>query len=317
MPPTLSAISPSQGPTTGGTTVTLTGTGLTGSTSVRFDKAPASFTVNSATQITAVTPADSAGAVPVTVISPSGTSNAVTFTYVAAAVPVVTAVAPNNGPASGGTSVTITGTGFTGATAVRFADLAGDVVHRQLGHPDHRCDTERKPRRRHGHSDHARGHQRRFRRLLLLLRRVSRTDRCQPGAGPDVRGNGGNADRVRSAQRERGPLRGHERHLLHRGVIDTDHGHRATGYGKHPDHGDHPGRHEQPAALRLRPRSHTHRPRARQRTDFHAARSSLSPARIWPPRRRSPSAPRSPPSRSSPTHRSRPRHLPGPPVRCR
>ncbi|MFD4925663.1 IPT/TIG domain-containing protein [Streptomyces goshikiensis] len=123
MPPTLSAISPSQGPTTGGTTVTLTGTGLTGSTSVRFDKAPVSFTVNSATQITAVTPADSAGAVPVTVISPSGTSNAVTFTYVAAAVPVVTAVAPNNGPASGGTSVTITGTGFTGATAVRFADL--------------------------------------------------------------------------------------------------------------------------------------------------------------------------------------------------
>ncbi|MFE9845102.1 IPT/TIG domain-containing protein, partial [Streptomyces goshikiensis] len=60
MPPTLSAISPSQGPTTGGTTVTLTGAGLTGATSVRFGKTPASFTVNSATQITAVTPADSA-----------------------------------------------------------------------------------------------------------------------------------------------------------------------------------------------------------------------------------------------------------------
>ncbi|MFF4457812.1 IPT/TIG domain-containing protein [Streptomyces goshikiensis] len=123
MPPTLSAISPSQGPTTGGTTVTLTGTGLTGSTSVRFSSTSAPFTVNSATQITVVSPVGSAGAVPVTVVSPTGTSNALTFTYVVAAVPVVTAVAPNNGPTSGGTSVTITGTGFTGATAVRFADV--------------------------------------------------------------------------------------------------------------------------------------------------------------------------------------------------
>ncbi|WP_329468353.1 IPT/TIG domain-containing protein [Streptomyces sp. NBC_01431] len=123
MPPTLSAISPSLGPTTGGTTVTLTGTGLTGSTSVRFASTPATFTVNSATQITADSPVGSAGAVAVTVVSPAGTSNAVTFTYVAAVVPVVTAVAPNNGPTSGGTSVTITGTGFTGATAVRFADV--------------------------------------------------------------------------------------------------------------------------------------------------------------------------------------------------
>ncbi|MFD6023921.1 IPT/TIG domain-containing protein [Streptomyces griseoluteus] len=123
MPPTLSTVSPAQGPTTGGTAVTLTGTGLTGATAVRFGSTPASYTVNSATQITAVSPAGSAGPVGVTVVSPTGTSNAVTFTYVAAAVPVVTAVTPDSGPTSGGTSVVITGTGFTGASAVRFGGV--------------------------------------------------------------------------------------------------------------------------------------------------------------------------------------------------
>ncbi|MEU0009244.1 IPT/TIG domain-containing protein [Streptomyces sp. NPDC006314] len=122
MSPTISAINPAQGPTTGGTAVTLTGTGMTGATAVRFGSTPASYTVNSATQITAVSPAGSTGAVAVTVVSPTGTSNAVTFTYLTAVVPVVTAVVPSSGPTSGGTSVTITGTGFTGTTAVRFAD---------------------------------------------------------------------------------------------------------------------------------------------------------------------------------------------------
>ncbi|MGW2207885.1 IPT/TIG domain-containing protein [Streptomyces sp. NPDC001781] len=124
MPPTLSTANPTQGPTTGGTAVTLTGTGLTGATAVRFGSTAASYTVNSATQITAVSPAGSAGPVAVTVVSPTGTSNSVTFTYVAAAVPVVTAVTPDSGPASGGTTVVITGTGFTGASAVRFGGVA-------------------------------------------------------------------------------------------------------------------------------------------------------------------------------------------------
>ncbi|WP_381791491.1 IPT/TIG domain-containing protein [Streptomyces niveus] len=75
MPPTISTINPSQGPTTGGTTLTLTltGTGMTGSTAVRFGSTNASsVTVNSATQITAVTPAGSIGAAVVTVTTPGG-----------------------------------------------------------------------------------------------------------------------------------------------------------------------------------------------------------------------------------------------------
>ena len=45
-------------------------------------------------------------------------SNATAYTYVAA--PTVTSVSPNSGPIAGGTSVTITGTNFSNATAVTF-----------------------------------------------------------------------------------------------------------------------------------------------------------------------------------------------------
>jgi hypothetical protein len=53
--------------------------------------------------------------VDVRVTTTGGTSAAVAgdrFTYVAA--PAVTSISPTSGPAAGGTSVTITGTGFYG-----------------------------------------------------------------------------------------------------------------------------------------------------------------------------------------------------------
>lgn len=124
MPPTINTINPSQGPTTGGTTVTLTGTGMTGSTGVRFGSTNApSFVVNSATQITTVSPPRAAGAAAVIVLHPTGNSNSVTFTYVVSQVPVVTGVSPSSGPTAGGTNVTLTGTGFTGASSVTFGGV--------------------------------------------------------------------------------------------------------------------------------------------------------------------------------------------------
>ncbi len=45
-----------------------------------------------------------------------------------AALPVITAVAPGSGPLSGGNTVTITGTGFTGATSVTFGGTAGSSL---------------------------------------------------------------------------------------------------------------------------------------------------------------------------------------------
>ncbi|MEV0033900.1 IPT/TIG domain-containing protein [Nocardia sp. NPDC050793] len=119
--PILLLLIPNSGPSAGGTTVTVTGVGLSGATGVSFGATPAtSFTVVSDTQITAVSPAG-VGTVPVTVTTAAGTSNGLPFTYGSVpAIPVVASISPNSGPSVGGTLVILTGTGFTGATAVSF-----------------------------------------------------------------------------------------------------------------------------------------------------------------------------------------------------
>jgi hypothetical protein len=118
-PPTCTKTEPLGGPASGGTSVTITGTGFTGATAVKFGSNNATnITVNSESSITAVSPAGTA-TVDVTVTTPAGTSptgSADQFTYG----PTVTKVEPNRGSPAGGTTVTITGTGFTGATAVKF-----------------------------------------------------------------------------------------------------------------------------------------------------------------------------------------------------
>ena len=72
--PSVVAVTPSTGPASGGTTVTISGTNLSGATAVHFGSAPAaSFAVTSASAITAVAPAGT-GTVDVTVTTPAGTS---------------------------------------------------------------------------------------------------------------------------------------------------------------------------------------------------------------------------------------------------
>ncbi|WP_460504358.1 IPT/TIG domain-containing protein, partial [Hymenobacter agri] len=97
-----------------------TGTNLTGATAVSFNGTAATFTVNSATQITATVPAGATTG-PVTVTTPAGASNGLTFTVTTPA-PVISSLSPTSGTV--GTSVVITGTGFTGATAVSFNGTA-------------------------------------------------------------------------------------------------------------------------------------------------------------------------------------------------
>ncbi|WP_204249175.1 IPT/TIG domain-containing protein, partial [Nocardia arizonensis] len=53
-----------------------------------------------------------------TVTTVGGTSNGVAYTYVP--VPTLITVVPNVGPVAGGTTVILTGTDLTGATAVDF-----------------------------------------------------------------------------------------------------------------------------------------------------------------------------------------------------
>ncbi|HEY4947424.1 MAG TPA: IPT/TIG domain-containing protein, partial [Acidimicrobiales bacterium] len=120
--PTVGTVSPASGPEAGGTSVTISGNHLTAAREVSFGAVVSTqVTVVSDTEITAVSPPGAAGTVDVTVATPYGTSipsGADHFTYVAA--PVVTSVTPPSGGIGGGTSVTITGSGFTGATAVAF-----------------------------------------------------------------------------------------------------------------------------------------------------------------------------------------------------
>lgn len=119
--PAVTSVSPATGSTAGGQSVTITGTGLAGATGVAFGGSSATFTAVSDTTVTATAPAHSAGAVDVTVTTAGGTSPAVpldTFTYVAT--PAVSSVSPAAGPVAGGQSVTVSGSGFTGASAVTF-----------------------------------------------------------------------------------------------------------------------------------------------------------------------------------------------------
>ena len=70
-------------------------------------------------QLTVTVPAGAAaGPVGVSVTTAGGTNNGLTYTYVDA--PTVTTLTPDSGPTSGGTAVTIAGTGFTTTQSVTF-----------------------------------------------------------------------------------------------------------------------------------------------------------------------------------------------------
>jgi hypothetical protein len=118
--PTLTGIDPASGPV--GTSVKLTGTGLSGASAVRFNGVAASFSVDSATQITATVPAGATSGT-VSVTTPGGSVTSVaSFSVTPSPAPTLSGFAPGSGPV--GASVTLTGTGFIGAGAVAFSGAA-------------------------------------------------------------------------------------------------------------------------------------------------------------------------------------------------
>jgi hypothetical protein len=123
----VSGISPASGPAAGGTPVTITGSGFTQAGLVSFGSTDINnFTVVSDTQIKVNSPPGS-GTVDVTVTTPLHTSAHVAedkFTYYPA--PTVSGISPASGPA--GTTVTITGSGFTKDSAVSFGSTAASNV---------------------------------------------------------------------------------------------------------------------------------------------------------------------------------------------
>ena len=124
--PAVTGVSPNTGPTRGGTTVTITGTGLLFPTAVKFGTANATVVSNSDTQIVVSAPAVAQSTVDVTVTTAGGTSalsSADTYIYVAP-VPAITALDPPSGGPLGGSSIVIHGSGFSFATAVKFGTTA-------------------------------------------------------------------------------------------------------------------------------------------------------------------------------------------------
>jgi len=131
--PTITKLSPTKGPAAGGTKVTITGTNFSGATSVKFGLVSATVVeVKSATSITATSPAEVAKAVDVTVTTPEGTTAISSVDQFKFGPPTVTKLSPNSGPMAGGTSVTVTGTGFglgTEATLFEFGTTEATTVN--------------------------------------------------------------------------------------------------------------------------------------------------------------------------------------------
>ncbi len=123
----VTGLSVTAGSTAGGEAETISGSGFTNATTVDFGSTSVSFTVVNDNTIAVTTPQDAVTANPtvdVTVSSSEGTSSTSTadqFTYT---LPTVTGLSVTDGPATGGTSLTISGVGFLGATAVDVGTVA-------------------------------------------------------------------------------------------------------------------------------------------------------------------------------------------------
>jgi hypothetical protein len=116
--PTITSVAPSAGPLIGGSTLTITGTDLTNASAVTVGgNACTPYTVVSATEITCLLPAGTAGSADVAVTTPGGSAtDPAAYDYLP--IPTITSVSPAAGPLSGGGTLTIIGTGFTGANAL-------------------------------------------------------------------------------------------------------------------------------------------------------------------------------------------------------
>jgi hypothetical protein len=129
--PSVSAISPAEGSTLAGTSVTITGSGFVSGATVKIGNRATAVQVVSATEITAKTASDAAGSEEVVVTDANGVSSGgPSYRYVAPPPPVVSSITPTEGSTHAGTNVTITGSGFVSGATVKIGSrlTAVDVV---------------------------------------------------------------------------------------------------------------------------------------------------------------------------------------------
>jgi hypothetical protein len=121
---TLTSVSPNGGLTTGGTTITLTGTGFAIGTTVTIGGVAATgCTVVNGTSMTCVTPANTVGSK--NVVATKGTESAtLTNGFIYAAALALSAVSPTSGTTAGGTAITLTGQAFAAGATVTVGGVA-------------------------------------------------------------------------------------------------------------------------------------------------------------------------------------------------
>lgn len=122
IPPSISAISPTNAITTGGQTVTLSGDNFSSTSVVNIGGTAVTTVYHADTGVlTFTSPALSAGTYSITVVDATLTSDAFSYTIITPPNPTVTGLSPTAGNASGGTNVVISGTGFSLGTTVTVA----------------------------------------------------------------------------------------------------------------------------------------------------------------------------------------------------
>lgn len=130
-PLALGSLSPASGPSRGGTSMTIAGTGFRGLPTVLFNGTPATnVTLTGSSLVTLRTPPGVPGVVTITLTNPDGVtiSAARAFSYEAGRLEVLS-ISPGGGPVAGGSVVRISGNAFASGAAVTFgATPARDVV---------------------------------------------------------------------------------------------------------------------------------------------------------------------------------------------
>lgn len=127
--PSISGIDPASGPSNGGTTVTIAGSNFQAGATVKFGGTAATVVSVTSSSISATTPAHAPGDVDVVVTNPDLQSATLVdgFDYSADPAPTIDDVSPATGPAGGGTSITITGTGFQSGLTVTVGGATATV----------------------------------------------------------------------------------------------------------------------------------------------------------------------------------------------
>ena len=118
-----------KGPAEGGNEVTIKGTNLLETQTVRFGgEESGGIVADTATSVTVIAP-QGAGVVDVTVTTVDGTSELVSADQYTYSQPTITAVSPGSGPIAGGTEVTVSGFGFMpGAGQTTFTFGAAEAT---------------------------------------------------------------------------------------------------------------------------------------------------------------------------------------------